>query len=250
MTLAQAGAQTPAPGTDGENVFWHISWTWFGCERKGSRTGWEEEIAEQKKWDFSVQKSNIRWELPPGDLRNRGRGPESRREELRDRWVVCGHDRSEGESDTGQTGATEPVCLWWGREGPWRLAASQIPRSLSAGNGKLAISLWNEVHSKGQRFMGMGGKWDFHNDKGPFQCLANVKYGWTLWNFRTCKAQRLWVAMTGNSSVAGVLSWRSYRRLGEQMGVRSAKERSGQDGGKGQGDPSCGGSRGNDEVAE
>ena len=126
MTLAQAGAQTPALGTDGENVFWHISWTWFGCERKGSRTGWEEEIAEQKKWDFSVQKSNIRWELPPGDLRNRGRGPESRREELRDRWVVCGHDRSEGESDTGQTGATEPACLWWGREGPWRLARSKL----------------------------------------------------------------------------------------------------------------------------
>ena len=58
------------------------------------------------------------------------------------------------------------------------------------------------------------------------------------------------MAMTGNSSVAGVLSWRFYRRLGEQMGVRSANERSGQDGGKGRGDPSCGGSRGNDEVAE
>lgn len=55
-----------------------------------------------------MQKSNIRWKFSPGDLR--GWGPESRRrEELRDRCVVCGSDRSEGGSDTGQTGAIEPA---------------------------------------------------------------------------------------------------------------------------------------------
>lgn len=48
------------------------------------------------------------------------------------------------------------------------------------GNGKLAISSLNDAHVKGQRFTGMEGKRDFHNDKGPLQCLANVKYGRTL----------------------------------------------------------------------
>lgn len=103
--------------------FMDLVWLWK--ERFKDRL--EGEIAEQKKWDCSVQKSTIRWELPPGDLRNRGWGPESRRrEELGDRCVVCGYDRSEGESDTGQTGAIEPAYLWWGREGPWRLAASLL----------------------------------------------------------------------------------------------------------------------------
>lgn len=66
--------------------------------------GWEQEIAEQKKRNCSVQKSNIRWEFSPGDLRNRGWVPESTREELRDRCVVCRSDRSEGGSDAEQTG--------------------------------------------------------------------------------------------------------------------------------------------------
>lgn len=51
--------------------------------------GWEQEIAEQKKRNCSVQKSKYKVEFSPGDLRNRGWGPE-RPSKRRAEGQVCG----------------------------------------------------------------------------------------------------------------------------------------------------------------